>query len=173
MSKLNDCYQMYLADHDLDSLLIAVRAYALKKSRSEDIAQSVTITVMEKLGCFDPARGTFAGWVSAIARNASTDAHRDAARLSAVSGDVLDHFASATAPEPILTTKTRAAIMDETHPDIMEMLLAGLSIQAIAKRMQLSQSQIVRRIRASRKNILGEATKNTSERRIRDNSPPR
>jgi len=70
-SDLIDIYRTYEAQSDeaLDTLLRAVRAYAMAITGDEDLSQEVSLLVWRKLHLYNPEKGSFAGWTRTIITN--------------------------------------------------------------------------------------------------------
>lgn len=157
MIDLNAAHAAYIDDGDLDHLLAAVRTYALRRSKDDDVAQQVAVAVWRRLDQYDPSRGSFAAWVSVITRNQITDAKRRDGKLVPTEDDLLE----APLPEPGRSpSRLHQVVQDGTCPELVELLLAGLTISHAAKRLGLTYAQAMSRLKIIKKK-LATASKNT------------
>jgi RNA polymerase sigma factor (sigma-70 family) len=161
---LNSSFASYRETGNIDNLLGVIRSYALRRSKDEDIAQDVCIKVWEKITQYDPERGSFAAWVSVICRNSMTDGKRRALKLVPVEDEMLEIPSSD--PKRATSDRLQKIISDDIAPELVELLLAGHSPRSAGRLLNLSQGQITNRLKAIRKNILGETSKKSSPARI-------
>jgi RNA polymerase sigma factor (sigma-70 family) len=147
-SELIEAYGAYAnhepGDNGLDSLIAAVRSYALSLTRSEDTAQETALRVWQNLGSYDPSKGNFAGWVRTIAQHI-----RDRRRRKMVSAtvafdeDFVTDLAEASAPEDrLMSSRMRDILASEVEPEFVSLIATGLTPKEAGEALGLSYTQM-------------------------------
>lgn len=137
-----------------------VKAYLRRSGFSshdaDDLAQEIFMKAFRSINTFDPARGAFATWLGAIARNAARKAWRTVARP----GDFDPHlagevFAAAADDDPaareeLQILKGCVAQLDEDHRGLVRMryydamttrgIAAGTGIPEATVRLRLDEA---------------------------------
>jgi RNA polymerase sigma-70 factor (ECF subfamily) len=118
-------------------------AYALwrcggLRDRADEAVQETWLAAVRRLRSFDPARGSFAGWLRAIAANVLRNHFRRAARRRAAAGAAARPEAQEAAPEEERRARAErvaaalAALPDRYEGVLRAKYLEGHSVAAIA-----------------------------------------
>lgn len=141
---------------------------------AEDLVSRVFFTLVERLGDFDPQRGSVRGWVLRIARNAVIDHVR--ARRPHLDVDALGELLPGDA-DPLRDLLERERLVDlaariaEQPPEVREMLALrhadGLRHREIAELLGLSEAAVKQRmsraLRALRAQLHPEPAKGAAD----------
>jgi RNA polymerase sigma factor (sigma-70 family) len=142
--------------YDRYSPLVFTIALRMLGSRAdaEDVTQHVFVTAWRRRGTFDPDRGSLAGWLTAITRNAMTDLQRKRQRENGAMHRAAGSQPSAeSGPEYVVDRVVLAdelARLGEPQRIIMAMAFySGLTHQQIAGAMDLPVGTVKSHIRRS------------------------
>ncbi|KHL18609.1 RNA polymerase sigma-70 factor (ECF subfamily) [Mumia flava] len=155
----------------LDALLRTIRPMVLRRCArvlpyrqdAEEAAQEALLTVAERIGDY-AGRGSFAGWVSAIATNQARMTYRSLRRRFAETG--LAELPEAPDPRRVsIIAGSRVDLMDAidaleaTHPETVEAFLlrdvAGLAYSDIAVTTGAPLGTVKARIHTARRFVRG------------------
>lgn len=116
---------------------------------AEDATQEAFTSVWRRAGTFDPARGSAAGWLYAIGRNAAAQlARRSRANKNII---VLDEQAAETEYDPVTSLAVHAALtrLPATEREVLELAyFEDMTQTTIAARLQLPLGTVKTRTRA-------------------------
>jgi len=145
-SRLIDAYADHVAGAlPLDDLLAAVRRYALAVTSDEDVAQATAMHVWLHLADYDPARGSFPGWVRVIAQTIQ-ERHRDTDHIP-VADDFLDDLASQNEPEPPMPDRLRDLLLHGPDRELIDTALTnGVGLFDAGRLLGLTANQVRHKI---------------------------
>ncbi len=123
---------------------------------AEDATQEAFTSVWRRAGTFDPARGSAAGWLYAVARNAAAQLFRKGqvgARLT-----VLDDQTAEAENDPVIGLALHAALtrLPDTERQVLELAyFEDLTQTEIAARLRLPLGTVKTRTRAGLHRMAG------------------
>jgi len=125
-------------------------------SAAEDAAQEAFTSVWRRAGTFDPARGSAAGWLYAVARNAAAQlVRRGQAGASFV---VLDEQTADAENDPVMGLALHAALtrLPATEREVLELAyFEDMTQTQVAERLRLPLGTVKTRTRAGLHRLAG------------------
>ncbi len=155
-SNLDALYQIYWESPQSapspDGLIAGVRAYALRITRDDDIAQDVAIIVMAKLDRFRRRDATaFARWVNTIIRRTRLNAYDKSSDHTELFDESVDGQ----------TSDDTGYVDTSKLPDgiriVADKLLAGYSLTEISSQMNVTPAALRNKLARFRKSPLRKA----------------
>jgi RNA polymerase sigma-70 factor (ECF subfamily) len=132
---------------------------------AEDVAQEALLRAWRHAGAFDPARGSVASWVLAIARNAAVDAARVRRPVAVDPDDILGLTLESAERDPgdaaVVSDDARrlrdalAELPDTQRRAVVLAGMWGFSAREIAEREQIPIGTAKTRIRAALRRLRG------------------
>jgi RNA polymerase sigma factor (sigma-70 family) len=123
------------------------------KDRVEDIVQDVILVAVERIGRYDPKRGSLWAWLCGIAVNKLRESARNVKRGGLLRQGLTARLPSAAAPSDESSSELFQAL-GGIHPRHQEVLslkyMEGLSVRAIAKALGSSEKAIESRLSRAR-----------------------
>lgn len=164
-----------VAARDEDALAVLYDCYAAQvnglalsilrdPARSEEVTHDVFLRIWQQPAAYDPARGTFAGWVSRIARNRAIDLLRQC-RETSIGGKESDVLLRVPDPAPDPAEETMIHLpreevrraLDELPTEQRRLLelayFTGLSQRQIAERLGRPLGTVKSQIRAAMRRL--------------------
>jgi RNA polymerase sigma-70 factor (ECF subfamily) len=136
-----------------------IRRMLLDAARADDAFQEVFLVVLRGQGAdcpgFDPARGRFAAWLFAVARNRCRADQRQGLTRAALLGQAGDRLAPSSAPSPEQLDDARrvqaaiAALPEEQRQLILMKQLGELTYREIAELLGVAEGTIKSRLHAA------------------------
>jgi RNA polymerase sigma-70 factor (ECF subfamily) len=123
---------------------------------AEDATQEAFTSVWRRAGTFDPARGSAAGWLYAVARNAAAQLVRRGQAGATLT--VLDDQTADTEHDPVIGLAVHAALtrLPPTEREVLELAyFEDMTQTEIAERLRLPLGTVKTRTRAGLHRLAG------------------
>lgn len=143
----------YLYDNYSAALFGVIKRILDDEAESEDILQDVFVKIWQKIGSYQPEKGSLYTWMLNIARNSSIDRLRQRTRRQTIQTEQEPVYNANPQTQLNIETIGVRQMMEQLQPDLREMIdlhyFGGMTHQEISDHKQMPLGTVKTKLRTA------------------------